>query len=50
MALVGAANPSKVFFCTAEEDGGGGGADAPRDDFFAANPSKTSRSDPLSLI
>ncbi len=47
----GAAKPSRVFFCTAEEDGGGGGgADAPRDDFLAARPSNTSRSDPLSLM
>jgi hypothetical protein len=45
----GAGKPSNVFFATAD-DGGGGGADAPLDDFFAARPSNTSRSEPLSLI
>jgi hypothetical protein len=46
----GAGRPSSVFFATAEDCGGGGGAEAPLDDFFAARPSNTSRSEPLSLI
>jgi hypothetical protein len=46
----GMGKPRRVFFATAEFDGGGGGADAPLDDFFAARPSNTSRSEPLSLI
>lgn len=46
----GTGSPRRVFFATAEDDGGGGGADAPLDDFLAARPSNTSRSEPLSLI
>ena len=50
----GAANPSNVFWRVAEEGGAAGargaGAALGRD-FFAASPSKTSRSEPaLSLI
>jgi hypothetical protein len=53
---MGAAKPSSVFWRVAE-DGGATGARAPGTgaalgrDFFAASPSKTSRSEPaLSLI